>query len=66
MLGLFNKIARPISPGLVCVKRNIPVATVANSIGVSRQTIYNWFTGASDPQNIVVAAIKQFLASFTK
>jgi len=49
--------------GKACIKRNIPVATVASSLGVSRQTIYNWFIGASDPLNFMVSTIKDFIAS---
>ena len=52
--------------GKACIKRNNPVAIVATSLGVSRQTIYNWFIGTSDPLNFMVATIKQFLASLTK
>jgi DNA-binding XRE family transcriptional regulator len=52
--------------GRACIKRDIPVSTVASSLGVSRQTIYNWFIGASDPQSLAVAVVKQFLASLTK
>lgn len=52
--------------GRACIKRNIPVATVANSLGVSRQTVYNWFIGASDPLNFMVSTIKDFIASTNK
>lgn len=52
--------------GRACIKRDIPVTTVADSLGVSRQTIYNWFIGVSDPQNLAIAAVKQFITSLTK
>jgi transcriptional regulator with XRE-family HTH domain len=61
-----NKSRLGVRLGRACIKRNIPVSTVASSLGVSRQTIYNWFIGASDPLNIMVATIKQFLASLNK
>ena len=42
------------------------MAIVATSLGVSRQTIYNWFIGASDPLNFMVSTIKDFIASTNK
>ena len=44
-----NKKADPkrlgIRLGKMCIKRNVPVAEVATKLGVSRQTVYNWFEG---------------------
>lgn len=50
--------------GRVCIKHNVPVADVASQLGVSRQTIYNWFTGASNPQQTFVDAVEVLLVSF--
>ena len=35
--------------GKECIRLDIPVRTVAKALGVSRMTVYNWFTGASKP-----------------
>lgn len=35
--------------GRVCIKHNVPVAVVASRFGVTRQTVYNWFSGVSSP-----------------
>jgi len=35
--------------GRKCVERNIPIVDVARTLKVSRQTIYNWFTGLTHP-----------------
>jgi hypothetical protein len=51
--------------GRVCIKRNIPVSLVASELGVSRQTVYNWFTGANTPLNQSVGAVQTLLKSFT-
>jgi transcriptional regulator with XRE-family HTH domain len=51
--------------GRVCIKRNIPVSLVASELGVSRQTVYNWFTGANTPLNQSVGAVEALLKSFT-
>ena len=37
--------------GRVCIKRDVPVAEVATKLGVSRQTVYNWFGGVSAPRS---------------
>jgi transcriptional regulator with XRE-family HTH domain len=51
--------------GRICIKRNIPVSLVASELGVSRQTVYNWFTGANTPLNQSVGAVQTLLKSFT-
>jgi transcriptional regulator with XRE-family HTH domain len=51
--------------GRICIKRNIPVSLVASRLGVSRQTVYNWFTGANTPLNQSVGAVESLLKSFT-
>lgn len=31
--------------GLLCLANNIPAEQVARKLGVSKQTVYNWFEG---------------------
>ena len=35
--------------GRYCIRCGIPVSTVAQQMGLSRQAIYNWFVGKSAP-----------------
>lgn len=49
--------------GRACIKHNVPVSVVAERMGVSRATVYNWFSGASAPQPSTVSSIESFLAS---
>lgn len=35
--------------GRRCIKVRVPIATVAKRLSVSRQTVYNWFTGRNNP-----------------
>ncbi len=49
--------------GRVCISENIPVSNVAKRLGVSRQTIYNWFSGASVPQGGSVALVEAYLTN---
>jgi len=37
--------------GRVCIERDVPVSDVAVHLGVSRQTVYNWFCGANAPRD---------------
>lgn len=48
--------------GKECIRCSISVSQVAKIIGVSRMTVYNWFTGLHDPQEIYEPAIKGLLA----
>ena len=34
----------------VCVSREIPITEIARRFGVTRATVYNWFTGRSEPR----------------
>ena len=36
--------------GLTCIKLGVPAAQVAIHLGVSRQTVYSWFTGRFKPK----------------
>jgi transcriptional regulator with XRE-family HTH domain len=63
-----NKKADPkllgVRLGKMCIKHGMSVAEVAELLSVSRQTVYNWFIGSSNPQNIVVDAVERLLVSF--
>jgi transcriptional regulator with XRE-family HTH domain len=47
--------------GKWCIARDIPVAMVADKFGVSRMTIYQWFTGAARPHKNNVEQIEKLL-----
>lgn len=48
--------------GRACIKANIPVANIATQLGVSKQTVYNWFTGAYNPQKTLAPAVEKLIA----
>jgi transcriptional regulator with XRE-family HTH domain len=52
--------------GRACIKANVSVFDVAEKLGVSRQTVYNWFSGVSDPQPAYVSLVEGLLSSFGK
>ena len=50
--------------GKVCIKHDIPVTVISEELGVSRQTIYNWFGGESVPHGTsVMDRIQSFIES---
>lgn len=51
--------------GRVCINNDVPVIDVANRLGVSRQTVYNWFCGAKAPQDQTVDAILDYMAELS-
>ena len=47
--------------GQLCLARGISVACTAKTFGVSRQTVYAWFTGARKPHSQTAKAILAYL-----
>lgn len=50
--------------GRKCLERDVPVAEVARTLKVTRQTIYSWFCGKSQPQPRHLHGVETFLATF--
>lgn len=50
--------------GRLCIRRRIPVSLVSDVVGVTRQTVYNWFTGRSEPSDKYTLAIKTFIRKY--
>lgn len=59
--------AQPATPatelGRHCVTCNVPVEQVARDLGVTRMTVYAWFTGRRKPRPKKLEAIVGYLAS---
>lgn len=47
--------------GRVCIEKDVSVAEVSEELGVTRQTVYNWFCGANAPRSSQEKTIKEFL-----
>ena len=60
-LQKLNKAASAKSIGVrigrFCIKNNIPVKSVATQFGITRQAVYNWFSGKSVPNQKMAAQI---------
>lgn len=48
--------------GHFCVVRNVPAAYIAQRMGVSRTTVYTWFTGTSPARAKAEAEAEKLLA----
>ena len=49
--------------GRACIKHDVPASIVADRMGVSRQTVYNWFRGVANPGPNLTARVEQFISS---
>ena len=52
--------------GRVCIRKEVPVAEVALQLGISRQTVHNWFTGAHEPNEDLKDAVKILIAEYKR
>lgn len=56
-----------VALGRVCIAQDISVAHVASVVGVSRQTVYNWFCGTYEPsahcKNTVIDLTAEYKSS---
>ena len=50
--------------GRRCLEKDISVATVANILKVTRQTVYSWFCGKAKPHPHHIHGIEVFLTAF--
>lgn len=47
--------------GRYCIQNDISASYIAGRFGVSRMTIYNWFTGKSEPRARYRTPIERYL-----
>lgn len=51
--------------GRLCVRLDIPVRQVMHDLGVSKPTVYGWFTGEHYPTPHRVARIRELLLTYS-
>lgn len=54
-----------VALGRLCVTHGVPVRQLADSLGVSRQTVYNWFWGHHAPSADQARAILALVAQLS-
>lgn len=55
-----------VALGRICIELEVSVNDVAQKLGVSRATVYNWFWGTSVPSAARSARIAKLITSLTK
>jgi transcriptional regulator with XRE-family HTH domain len=50
--------------GRMCIKHDVPVKVLAQRMGVTRQTVYNWFAGTTSPNPALISLIESYLTHF--
>jgi hypothetical protein len=55
-----------VALGRVCIRKCIPVSVVAGELGVSAQTVYNWFSGVTNPQARLAPQVQALLLNLRK
>lgn len=48
------------------VDKNIPIAVVADYVGVTRMTVYSWFTGKFNPRGHNVELLKELITDYVE
>lgn len=69
-LVLLNKSANARSLGVklgrICIKYGVPVTEAAERLGVSRQAVYNWFSGEAIPNAKTSLKIKKLISEIER
>lgn len=55
-----------VALGRLCIAKNVPVQEVADQLGVTRMTVYNWFWGESEPSPNLIERIESYMATLRK
>lgn len=55
-----------VALGRAAILLGVSVSSVASALGVSRQTVYNWFIGTYDPKSSLTGDATKLLASYRK
>lgn len=52
--------------GKKCIKLGIPVVDIAERLGVSRQTVYNWFIGDYEPTKELTDSVRNLIRNIKR
>lgn len=52
--------------GRICIERDISVSKVSHDAGVSRQTVYNWFCGVTNPTGALESTVLKLIDRYSK
>lgn len=49
--------------GAKAIERGIPIVRIADKVGVSRMTVYDWFTGKYEPTQDNLRKLKAYITA---
>jgi transcriptional regulator with XRE-family HTH domain len=52
--------------GRICIAKDISVSKIAYEAGVTRQTVYNWFSGVSSPTVALQSTVQKLIDRYSK
>lgn len=52
--------------GAVCIKLKHPVQKVSESLNISRQTVYDWFSGKANPTRLKKEDVENLIKELSK
>jgi len=53
-----------VALGQFCVRKDIPISAVAETLGVSRMTVYNWALGRTSPSSEYAEKITKWMRNY--
>lgn len=59
-----NAMAEPnpgVQLGALCIARRISATDVAKKLNISRQTVYDWFSGKAKPSSVKIPSIHAYI-----
>ena len=61
------ELSKPVARlARACIKYNVSVVSIADDIGVTRATVYNWLVGFSEPRPQFLPRIEKLTALLTQ
>ena len=54
-----------VALGRAAIELGVSVSAVATALGVSRQTVYNWFRGNGDPGSAIITLVESYISALS-
>jgi len=55
-----------VALGRLCIALDVPVVSVSEQVGVSKQTVYNWFVGLYAPKKEMASMVGTLIRKLSK
>jgi len=61
-----DKSKRGVVLGAIALSKGIPVANIAEYVGVSRTAVYGWFLGKYDPSRANALRLEEYVVGYAE